>query len=279
MKWSGLGITIFPVQDNVEKLGADFSEWVDELLANGFTQLRIDVNYWNNPIAIGISREAIAIVVAKGAKVIWGVGSAAVPITASNWIGYRAGILTQAQWAQDNGVFEYQIGNEEEVHVDGTTITGEQMITNLKEVATEVKQIFTNGNISYSFGFGFIDKWISQGKGDIDILAHNMYMGGNGSYNYPWKQEITKLINAFGIDGFYLTEFGPSYSALDDYGNEAEQAVAVTEMINYIKSVGLKRSLFFCYYDNSKPYGPEGFGVVKTDGTKRLLWNSLINSK
>jgi len=280
--WSGLGMNIFPTSDNTYplELTPSFGDWVDELLTNGFTQLRIGVTYWAEANAIAITKSAIILAVSKGAEVIWGVGSGAGTITATNWLGYRQAILDNAQWAQDNGVYEFQLGNEEEVHVDGTTITGEQMITNLKDVATEVKQIFTNGNISYSFGYGFIDKWISQGKGDIDILAHNMYMGGNGSYNYPWKQEITKLINTFGIDGFYLTEFGPSYSAIEDYStDEAVQAQAVTEMIEYIKASGMERAIFFCYYDDSQPFGPEGFGVVKTDGNYRLLWSqALLNS-
>jgi hypothetical protein len=280
--WSGLGMNIFPTSDNTYplELSPSFSEWVDELLTNGFTQLRIGVTYWAEANAIAITKSAITIAVSKGAEVIWGVGSGAGTITAANWLGYRQAILDNAQWAQDNGVYEFQLGNEEEVHVDGITITGDQMITNLKKVATEVKQIFTNGSISYSYGWGYDDKWISQGKGDVDILAHNMYMGGNGSYNYPWKQEITKLINAFGIDGFYLTEFGPSYSAIEDYStDEAVQAQAVTEMIEYIKASGMERAIFFCYYDDSQPFGPEGFGVVKTDGNYRLLWNqALLNS-
>lgn len=212
--------------------------------------------------------------VSKGAQVIWGVGSGAGTITATNWLGYRQAILDNAQWAQDNGVYEFQLGNEEEVHVDGTTITGEQMITNLKDVATEVKQIFTRGNISYSYGWGYDVDWIAEGKGDIDIIAANLSMGDG------WKTTITNLINAFGVDGTYLTEFYPSWVSLDDYStDEVMQAQAIAEMIDYIKSSGMKRAIFFCYYDDARPFGPEGFGIVKTDGNYRLLWSqALLNS-
>jgi hypothetical protein len=173
------------------------------------------------------------------------------------------------------------LGNEEEVHVDGTTITGEQMIKNLKEVATEVQKIFTNGNISYSYGWTYEDDWIAAGRGDIDIIAFNNYIGGEGNYGGDgWKTTINNLVNAFGVNHTYLTEFGPSWSALEDYSeNEAVQAAAVTEMIEYIKSSGMTRAIFFCYYDDSQPFGPEGFGVVKDNGNYRLLWNqALLNS-
>jgi len=281
--WSGLGMNLFPTSDNTYplELSPSFGEWVDELLANGFTQLRIGVTYWAEPSAIAIAKSAITIAVSKGAEVIWGVGSGAGTITSANWPDYRAAILAAAQWAQDNGVYKFQLGNEEEVHVDGTTITGADMIVNLKAVATEVQEIFTNGNISYSYGWTYEDDWIAAGRGDIDIIAFNNYIGGEGYYGGDgWKTTIDNLVAAFGVDHTYLTEFGPSYSALEDYStDEAVQAAAVTEMIEYIKSSGMTRAIFFCYYDDSQPFGPEGFGVVKTDGNYRLLWNqALLNS-
>ena len=278
--WSGLGMHIFSTSDNTWGLSSSFEERVDELLANGFTQLRINIVDWAVPEAIAIDKAAIAIAVSKGAEVIWGVGSAYTGITSANWPDYRQAILDAAQWAQDNGVYEFQLGNEEEVHVDGTTITGEQMITNLKDVATEVKQIFTNGNISYSCAHNSVNSWIAIGKGDIDILAANEYMGETTFNNNTWKTDITNLVNAFGADGTYLTEFSLSCVSLDTYStDEAIQAAGVTEMIEYIKASGMTRAIFFCYYDDSQPFGPEGFGVVKTDGNYRLLWNqALLNS-
>ena len=275
-KWSGLGITLFSTNNNMRALSQSFGEQVDNLLANGFTQLRIDIPTWGNIADLEISKSAVAIAVAKGANVIWGVGASIEKLTtASNWPDYRQAILDAAQWAQDNGVYEFQIGNEEEAHVDGTTMTTVQIIANLKAVAAEVKAIFTIGKISYGVQYGYENDWISVGKGEIDILAINVY-----SYAaMEWKTRITNMINAFGADGTYITEFGPSYISLDDYStDEAVQAAAVTEMIDYIRASGMKRAIFFCYYDDSRPFGPEGFGVLKTDGTYRLLWQSLINS-
>ena len=125
--------------------------------------------------------------------------------------------------------------------------------------------------------FRHLIDYLSAGKGDIDILASNVYMGGDGSYGDTWKGIITNMVNAFGVDGTYLTEFGPSWSSLLDYSTDEEvQAEAVTEMIEYIKASGMTRALYFCYKD--APW-ISGFGVVKDDGTYRLLWSqALLNS-
>ena len=189
-------------------------------------------------------------------------------------IGFKEAILIAAQWAQDNGVFEFQIGNEEEFHVDGSTMTEAQIIINLKAVATEVQEIFTNGNVSYSTTHENISDWITAGKGDLDILASNVYMGGT-EFDDAWKTKITNLVNEFGVGGACLTEFAPSYASLDDYSeDEAVQATAVTEMINYIKGLGMTRAFFFCWKNEPS----STFGVVKDNESYRLLWWSLLNS-
>ena len=102
-------------------------------------------------------------------------------------------------------------------------------------------------------------------------------MGGEGSYDDSWKTLITNLVTAFGVDGTYLTEFGPNWSALSDYSeDEAVQAAAVTEMIKYIKASGMTRAMFFFYRDTPSLID---YGARKADGTYRLLWNqALLNS-
>jgi len=266
-KWFGLGMVLYSSQ----------ASYVDTLLANGFTELRIDIPDYQNTSWLASSKATLPGIIAKGVKVIWGVSSNAYnntnyTITAENWPTFRQAILDAAQWAQDNGVFEFQLGNEEEYHIDGTTMTVEQLISNLKSVATEVKQIFTNGNVSYTCADEHIDNWVAAGKGDLDILASNIYKGGNGYYSEPWKAKIDNLVNAFGVDGTYITEFNLSWSSLDDYStDEAIQATALTEMIEYIKASGITRAYYFCWKGE--------LGVVKADGTYRLLWNqALLNT-
>jgi hypothetical protein len=269
-KWSGLGMMLYSSQ----------ASYVDTLLANGFEELRIDIPDYQNTVWLAYSKATLPGIIAKGAKVIWGVSSndynnADYTITAENWSTFRQAILDAAQWAQTNGVYEFQLGNEEEFHVDGDTMTEAQIITNLKSAATDVQAIFTNGKISYTCAHNYISNWISGGKGDIDILASNVYMGGT-TFDDTWKTEIDNLINAFGADGTYLTEFNLSWISLDDYStDEAIQAAGVTGMIEYIKASGIERAFYYAWKDDGEAH----FGVVKTDGTYRLLWNqALLNS-
>ena len=279
--WSGLGMVLFSTSDNVAELSSFFSDQIDDLLANGFTDIRIDGVSTGNPAAIAISKSAVAIAVAKGANVIWGFAKYP-PLTAANWATHRQAILDNAQWAQDNGVYELIIGNEEEMHNDDTTLTDAQVRANMRSLATEVQAIFTRGNVTYSTavnGYWELD-WITEGKGDIDLIGMNIYKNGDGSFSDNWETYLTNMVNAFGVNGTYITEFGPSYISLDDYStDEAVQAAAVAEMIDYIKASGIERALFFTYYDDPRPWCPAGFGVLKTDGTYRLLWNqALLNS-
>jgi len=271
-KWSGLGMLTLSTLDTSE-----FDDAVDDLLANGFTEIRVDIPSWEweDPL---LSKPAVIRAVAKGAKVIWGVTSYA--LTSSNWSAFRAAILYNAQWAQDNGVFEFQLGNELESFID-SSMTVAELIANLKSVATDVKAIFTRGNISYSCDNWYIPDWITAGKGDIDILASNVYMGYGERKTDLWKTQITNLVNAFGVDGTYLTEFNLNSEGLDYYSeDEEEQAAGVAEMLDYIKDSGMTRAIYFCYDDSNTSGGPPGFGVMKADGTYRKLWNqALLNSE
>jgi hypothetical protein len=97
-------------------------------------------------------------------------------------------------------------------------------------------------------------------------------MGGR-SFNDDWKTKIDNLINAFGADGTYITEFNLSWSSLDAYSeDEAVQAAALTEMIEYIKASGMTRAFYYTWKNDK-------FGVIKNDGTYRLLWNqALLNT-
>lgn len=356
--WSGLGMGVFSTSDNVNELSSDFSGQIDDLLANGFTDIRIDIPTGYAP-ALVISKSAVDIAVTAGANVIWGICKYPT-LTANKWATHRQTVLDNAQWAQDNGVYEFIIGNEEEdknhyhcvagtmVRVDNVvtvttpeahgfdgshqvTVMGVRdginrpdvspldmggifdisvvdtthftytaagangsnlaevevtdfpvadIITNMKSLATDVQAIFTNGNVTYSTAYWAIPDWISAGKGDIDFLASNIYLDAGASFGTVWKDKIDDLIEAFGVDGTYLTEFSCSFTNLDFYSeDEAVQAAGITEMLDYIKASGMKRALFHDYYDDSRPFGPQGFGALKADGTYRKLWASLLGSQ
>ena len=270
--WSGLGMMISQMGPNEE-----YDKWIDELMSQGFSEFR-EVPTYQTWQWVDQSKASLLRNIPKGAKYIWGVSSNRYDnpdnvITADNWPLFRQAILDAAQWAQDNGVYEFQIGNEEEYHIDRETMTTEQIIINLKEVATEVQKIFTRGNVSYSSEHDNISDWAAAGKGDIDILASNVYKE-YGSYKTDlWKSEIDELINTFGPDNTYITEWGLNSSSIPEYSaDEAIQAAGIDEMFNYIKDSGMTRATFFMWNHPTTEWG-----VLRTsDGEYRELWDSLV---
>ena len=272
LKWSGLGMMISQMGPNEE-----YDEWIDTLMAQGFTEFR-EIPTYQTWQWVDQSKASLLRNIPKGAKYTWGISSNRYDnpdyvITAGNWPQFRQAILDAAQWAQDNGVYEFQIGNEEEYHIDRTTMTTEQIIANLREVASEVQKIFTRGNVSYTCAHDFISDWEEVGRGDIDILASNVYKE-YGSYKTDlWKTEIDSLIGTFGSEHTYLTEWGLNSSSIPDYSqDEAEQAAGITEMFEYIKASGMNRATFFMWAHPTTEWG-----VLRTsDGEYRELWDSLF---
>lgn len=247
-----------------------FSTYIKELLANNITYIRIDIPNYQDVGWVSRSKLCIPYAVSQGVNVVWGVSStgAGNELTAANWNDYRLASLDAAAWAEANGVYEFQLGNELEGSIDGTTLTAAQLIINLKSLATEVQAVFTRGNISYSCMPGSLSSWITAGKGDLDILAFNNYMGGL-TFNDNWKNYINIAIAAFGSDGTYMTEFSLSYISLDSYStNEETQLAALNEMINYIKNSGMKRAHFFYFIGDA-------FGARKANGVARKIWDLI----
>ena len=340
-KWSGLGMGLFSTSTP-----SIFESYIDTLLANGFTELRIDIPNYQNTTWLAQSKAAVIMAVVKGANVVWGVSSYNTSnpdytITTENWPAFRQAILDNAKWAQENGVYEFQLGNEEDMHIwrhpisitrtnnvatatfeedheftadnhvtiwGGNpsdfnaysaspvmiTVTGPKTFTypsvgndgqvsnpretfvgnipedtieaNIRALATDVQAIFTRGNISYTTSDSyFMDKWHALGRGDIDILAWNVY-----SNQDSWQNDVTNIINWWGADHSYITEFNLNYKSLNDYStDEAVQAAALTSMIEYIKASGVTRANYFCY-------PVDQFGAIKGNGTYRELWNNAI---
>jgi len=340
-KWPGLGMGLFSTSTP-----SIFDNYVDTLLTNGFTELRIDIPNYQDATWLAQSKAAVIRAVARGVKVVWGVSSYNTTnpnytITTENWPAFRHAILDNARWAQENGVYEFQLGNEEDMHIwrhpisitrtDNVatatfaedhgftagnpviiwggnpedfnaysatpvmiTVTGPKTFAyssvgsdgqvsnpgetfvgnipeavieaNIKALATEVQAIFTRGNISYTTSDSyFMEKWHALGRGDIDILAWNVY-----SNQENWQNDIASMLSWWGPEHSYITEFNLNYRSLDDYStNEAVQAEALASMIDYIKGSGLKRANYFCYPGDQ-------FGVVKGNGTYRELWNEAI---
>lgn len=267
-----LGMNVCATSDNKYQLSDFLGKQIDDLLYSGFTNIRTGLFNWNSDSAIAREKEAILLIVSKGAYCIAGVSSGAVTLTSINWASYCNKTLELAQWAQDNGVSEFQIGNEEETH---TSINQATLRNNIRKLATDVKKVFKR-NVSYSLvgDTKWINPWLLEGKGDLDLLAFNCYRGGI-EFGDMWKELVDKMTAKFGNE-MYISEFSVSGRSLSSWSvDEAVQANGIQEMLEYFKAKSVPRAIFYDYYDDPRPWNPAGFGALKTDRTYRKLWDVL----
>jgi len=266
-KWDGLGMGMFSVPSDIPT----FLGYIDDLWAKGFRDFRIDIPSWDNAGWVGDSKDTVlaAIAAYPSIRIIWGLSSNETTLTSSNWSDFSDAVEIAAQWAQDNGVFEFQVGNEEEYHNDDDTLTDADVRAGIRTLATACQSIFTNGNISYSLGYSESPFWISDGKGDLDLIAINVYKGGDEDpYDTAYQTHISNMYSEFG-SSFYITEFNVSYTSLAHYSSdEVKQMKVIDEMLQYIKGIGVERAYFYRYID-------DGLGALWDSGTPRQLWYYL----
>ena len=83
-KWSGLEMCY----EDIHKTDININIHLDQLVAVGFTQIRLYQPCWSNAHDIGRIKEIVALIIAKGLKVITGLTSDEVTLTSSNWSDY-----------------------------------------------------------------------------------------------------------------------------------------------------------------------------------------------
>lgn len=119
MIWSGLGANL----SNTGDMTADNYSAELTILHKYTNKVRIHLPDYQSQIAIdrdmGLCQAAIDI---GFSKIIWGISSnkynnASWLITRRNWPTFRQKIIDYAAIAQNIGITEYQIGNEEELHI------------------------------------------------------------------------------------------------------------------------------------------------------------------
>lgn len=242
--------------------------YTDDLKASKILSIRVHMPRYLDLETIELRKIEVQHALAKGMDVIWGV--CGIDLTAVTWLDYKAKVLEIAAWAEANGLKHFLLGNEEESSIDGTTLDLDQLIINLKDLATEVKLIYT-GEVSYSLSGDIsyperVTKWAAAGKGDMDTIGLNVYH--NSITATWWRTAIDTLYAAFGED-LYLSEFAPNATSLDTYSTDEDiQASATLEMLNYSYNKGILKAYFFNYLSDN-------FGARKNDGTYRKLWEVL----
>lgn len=172
-EWTGLGF-VTASQANT----ATFDSMVANMLANGFINLRIDIPDYQNTSLMAQSKAAVIRSIAQGARVTWGVSSnrwndPTNTITSTTLADFETAILSAAQWAQDNEVFEFQIGNEEEYHVRYDIVAGG--LVRLNNVVTVTTPVAHNYDGSHQVTIYCDDKPSFDGTFDITVTGSTTF--------------------------------------------------------------------------------------------------------
>lgn len=273
--WDGLGISF---SNNLNWSSSQYNEAqiladLNELWDAGIRYIRL-VSNLDRPGGVENIRKAALLAKAKGFYVLYGATWASPQLNSSNYDTYEGMILVEAQWAQDNFMNEFSMGNEIEGHSDDVTLPKVILRGKLRATATLVKAIYTRGPVSYSVAqIGQAWGWrVDANKGDIDYLDLNVY-GDNTNRGFAvFKEQVDLWLAIF--PNSQITEWNIHYSwppilALD----ESLQLIEIYKRYEYIKRK-FTRAYFFTWR-----WGGAGDNfVVKTMTDVYRPWWPLLKS-
>jgi hypothetical protein len=290
--WSGLGV-------NYKSSQANWASDIAYFKRIGLTTIRPHLSGF--PTGTYTPGSEIAIVgsidwwrtcaqtfVDEGFTVVHGVArepAAVGAFTADVWETHRTKVLQDAAYCQSLGLalHTYQIGNEIEGRIDGTTLTQTQLIANLKSLAAEVKAVYPLaqkiGYSAYDPGGTFLDLWISAGLGDLDVLGLNLYAqttaSGSG-FIFGDMAKLGKMIKAFGPDRVNLTEFGIDANATQyNLAPQYNRNYIMRHIYAGIRELGFTTAIAYSYVGYLD--GDNDFALKNTDGTFDIQWGVLLS--
>lgn len=207
--------------------------------------------------------------------IIYGVsanGSAFNPLTAANWASYVAQVESEADYCEANGICdEFQIGNEEELHIDGTTLTGTTLRSNMRTLATDIQARFSGVvSLSASWSNEGTVGWISDNNiGDLDKIGINIY-SLNAYDDKNFKGPIQNLQTAFTTKA-YVSEWG-LYSSWASVPTDVEtQTLRVTARQKILNDISIPSAYFYNWISSN-----DQFGLKHTSGAYRQMFNALM---
>jgi hypothetical protein len=237
----------------------------------GITDLRIAYPPFDSvtrPSSLVLVRMALA----WGFNVTFGLTAGGGVVTATRWAVYKNYVVNVfAPWAQElnNPRLQLSLGNEEELHVDGTTIGLGTIINDVTgSFATAVKAIYTVGPISYETSDTFRIPYRDHGTlGALDFIGFNMYREVNPDISV--RIAATNMMIWFGSKA-YISE----YSTPNGYNDVSSESVWADNMATraaIYQSVGVERFYPFCFRDGGFGMSQNKFGLMTSAGPRVAL--------
>lgn len=193
---------------------------------------------------------------AAGYKVIYGITAGADGSASTyydTWLS--SGVLAAAQWAQANGMDEFEIGNEEDWNASLGSLspkTPAQIQADVRGLVPAVKKVFT-GPVSYCTSEGMLQDWITGGIGELDFIYFNVYDTAANFQNI-----VSKIAANFGSKGG-VSEWSTDHGYDPTQYSEGTGATFNTWFANdiktraaYLTEAGISKAFLFTWrYPNS----------------------------
>jgi hypothetical protein len=276
--WTGIGMNyghqVSPSSYDTMQVESDLAY----LKQHGVSKIRIAFPEFDDNsggVLIAHCQDMVARALSRGFYAVWGVAVGWGPgtITATRWAASKAYITgTLAPWAQSVGLSELCLGNEDELALDGTTITASTMRSDIRSMASSVKSNGFKGKVSYASNVqdAYLNPWISEGIGALDLIGWNSY-----DVIPNFNARNVSIVAAFGSKG-YISEFGSIANGYADFNNENLFYVDTLSRIILMKQVGIPSGYFFCYRDGSFGVPANSFALVETNGLVHLAREAVI---
>lgn len=248
----------------------------------GIRKLRIAMSDYTYTAGVNATKSLALAAKQRGFYVMWGVTHPGFgTLKNSQWDAYCDAVAAEAIWANDNGIDEFQVGNEieysETIQPAGTFTDS---VTKIQGLATRCRPLFER-KLSYSVGQdtkeGFVEYnptdltgWRTLGKGDLDYLCYNVY-GSGGSFA-DFQVKINLMFETFGAD-LHITEWNLHSSFNSFPATEEVQAERIHERLLFMQELGISQTYFFAWrWDTT---GSKQF-ALRVNNTYRLWFNSLF---
>lgn len=225
-----------------------------------------------------------AFVKSYGFKVVWGITCSNFVTgqsTSTDWTNFKAAIASNAAWAQANGIDIFCIGNEEDQHLDNTTLTPAMVQADfVGSIISDAKANFT-GPCIVSVSAGNMDNYWRPGGtatltgsgGTIDYIGLNQY---DSLSHFIDKVTLAKqtfgsrvMVTEWNVQsGYASTGIGGGFNDELTYARENG------ERLRLMLSLGIQ-NFFFNAMDNTLSSG-DSYALILPNGNRRLAWDRLI---
>lgn len=229
---------------------------LNELKAAGVKSVRLYMGT-SGQSDVDVTKTLAILAKTKGLITIWGVCTGGSVSTVTQWNAYLASLNGYAQWANDNGVDYFSLGNEEEFQITPSTVQ-----SGIRTKAAQLKALYPSLKLTYATAAepAWISAWSNTGS--LDSVGFNLYVA---------FQDLTNQIkqNPKG----YISEWNTDDGLNAVGGSQSKWATTLVKDRDIINTSGVKAYLFVLRGNGG---GIDDRFSFWTGSTRRAAWTALL---